>query len=47
MARPQHHDTDDLCASLTRPTDGLDVRPVSTVVDRVRENGAHLLDAAT
>ncbi|MFE4306701.1 hypothetical protein ACFQ9H_28150 [Streptomyces sp. NPDC056517] len=41
-------DIDDLCALLTRPADGwLDVRPVPTAVNHVRNNGAHLLDAAT
>ncbi|MER8236635.1 SOS response-associated peptidase [Streptomyces sp. NPDC094049] len=37
-----HHDTDDLRALLTQPADGrLDIRPVSTAVNSVRNNGAH------
>ncbi|MCX5384184.1 SOS response-associated peptidase [Streptomyces sp. NBC_00083] len=44
---PHHHDTEDLRALLTQPADGrLDARPVSTAVNNVRNNGAHLLDAA-
>lgn len=45
---PSHHDTDDLRALLTQPAAGrLDARRVSTAVNNVRNNGAHLLDAAT
>ncbi|GGW49522.1 DUF159 family protein [Streptomyces xantholiticus] len=42
---PRHEDTGDLRALLSRPADGnLDVRPVSTAVNSVRNNGPHLLD---
>ncbi|MFF5973944.1 SOS response-associated peptidase [Streptomyces sp. NPDC012769] len=45
---PHHHDTEDLRARLTQPGDGnLDARPVSPAVNDVRNNGPHLLDAAT
>ncbi|MFH9011612.1 SOS response-associated peptidase [Streptomyces sp. NPDC017943] len=43
---PGHQDTEDLRALLTQPADGnLRARPVSTAVNNVRNNGAHLLDA--
>ncbi|MFJ4465901.1 SOS response-associated peptidase [Streptomyces sp. NPDC089424] len=42
---PRRHDPDDLRALLTRPADGrLDVRPVSTEVNSVRNNGPQLLE---
>lgn len=44
---PGHQDTEDLRSLLTQPADGnLRARPVSTAVNNVRNNGAHLLDAA-
>ncbi|MBT2443890.1 SOS response-associated peptidase [Streptomyces sp. ISL-36] len=44
---PTHHDTDHLRALLHTPADGrLDVRPVSTAVNNVRNDGPHLLDPA-
>jgi putative SOS response-associated peptidase YedK len=45
---PHHHDAEELRALLTRPADGnLEARPVSTAVNNIRNNGAHLLDAVT
>ncbi|MET9956500.1 SOS response-associated peptidase [Streptomyces sp. NPDC006339] len=45
---PHHHDPEALRALLTQPADGhLDARPVSMAVNNVRNNGPHLLDAAT
>ncbi|MEG8275385.1 SOS response-associated peptidase [Streptomyces sp. AHA2] len=43
---PGHQDTEDLRELLTRPADGnLRARPVSTAVNNVRNDGAHLVDA--
>ncbi|MDQ0578778.1 SOS response-associated peptidase [Streptomyces rishiriensis] len=42
---PTHHDTDDLRALLEQPAGGhLDARPVSTMVNNVRNNSPHLVD---
>jgi putative SOS response-associated peptidase YedK len=44
---PAHDDPEELRALLTSPAGGhLDVRPVSTAVNDVRNNGPHLLDPA-
>ncbi|MEV6839379.1 SOS response-associated peptidase [Streptomyces sp. NPDC051133] len=45
---PTHHDPDHLRAPLGQPANGhLDARPVSTVVNNVRNNGPHLLDTVS
>ncbi|WP_127356137.1 SOS response-associated peptidase [Actinacidiphila soli] len=45
---PEHQDVDELRALLTAPADGhLAARPVSTAVNNVRNNGPHLLEAAS
>ncbi|MEU7017593.1 SOS response-associated peptidase [Streptomyces sp. NPDC046385] len=45
---PHHTDTADLRALLTQPADGrLTAHPVSPAVNNVRNNGPHLVDAAT